>query len=73
MIAVQSLSFLKRTFDVVLFFILPYVLLGISSWGKESAPVGASFFPLGVDPILKGLFCPGKHTGRHMGCFPSLK
>ena len=31
----------------------------------------SEFFPLRVDPILKGLHYSGKQTGSHKGCFPS--
>ena len=32
---------------------------------------GKKFFPFRVDPILKGLCCPGKQTGCHKSYFPS--
>ena len=30
---------------------------------KEFAPLGVIFFPVRIDPFLKGLHCPGKLTG----------
>ena len=30
----------------------------------------SKFFPLRVDPILKGLHCPEKETGSHKSCIP---
>ena len=39
-------------------------------WGGRICSDGSMFIPLGVDPILKGLYCPGKHRGSLMGCFP---
>ena len=33
----------------------------------------SKFFPLRVDPIWKGLHCPGRQTGSHKNCFLLLK
>ena len=30
----------------------------------------SKFFPVRVDPVLKGLHYPGKKTGSHKSCFP---
>ena len=41
--------------------------------GKRICSSGSKFFPLEVNHILKGLYCPGKHTGSLMDCFPLWK
>ena len=37
---------------------------------KRICSFRSKFFPLRVDPILKGLLCPENQTGSHKSCFP---
>ena len=60
---------------LVFFFFFNFVScpIGGQLLGERICSSGSRFFPFGVDPILKGLYCPGKHTGSLMGCFPLWK
>ena len=37
---------------------------------KRICTVRSKFFPSRTDPILQGLYCPGRQTGSHKSCFP---
>ena len=46
-----------------------FCLLSHGSAQKRIFSPKSKFFPFRVDPILKGLHCPGKQTGSYKSCF----
>ena len=49
---------------------LPPFSIGFNSYRKEFGPLGASFFQLKLDPILEGLYHPGKPAEYFENCSP---
>ena len=56
----------------ILFFFASHLFRGQHLKERICSP-RSKFFPLRVDPILKGLHCPGKQTGSHKSRLPLQK